>query len=165
MSEITQIQGSLYVAEDRQRAMILFAVHGNMTRVSREIGIAQTTLSDWKNTEWWKDQFDSIRAEQEEGILSRNLAIAEASQLGLLERMELGDVVRIQDGVEVRMPIKARDLAIIGGIAQDKAVRGMGKPTSITANVDRLNDLAAQFRALVATRTEKVVASQGEDGV
>lgn len=46
--------GSQYTDNDRRAAAANYVVLGNMTKVSELTGIAQTTLSEWKNkTDWW----------------------------------------------------------------------------------------------------------------
>jgi len=165
MAEILENSaGSLHDDATRRRAVTEYAVLGNMAAVSRRIGVAETTLSVWKQTEWFQKLLQETYASIGDEILANNLEIARKSQQALLERVENGDSqwVKGDDGyVEVRIPVRARDLAIVGSIAQDKARVQMGQPTSISsASTDAIKNLAAQFEQLSRAHSERVIEGE-----
>lgn len=168
MSELAD-KGSCHTDEDRRRAVIEFSVVGNMSKVADKLGISSKTLSHWKNhTEWWPKLEAEIADQIQDEILANNLQIATKAQEGLLDRIENGDletrVLKGEGGVseirQVRQAVKARDLAIIGSIAQDKARVQLGKPTRISDTSNAMADLAEQFRELARQNQEKVVSEQ-----
>lgn len=160
---------SEYTDEDRRRAVIEYCVLGNMRRVAERIGIPDTTLATWKNhSDWWPVMQAEVLDQVQEEILANNLTVATKSQQALLDRIENGDVENkvlkgdggVSEVVTIRTPVKARDLAIIGSIAQDKARVQLGKPTRISDTSNAMADLAEQFRELARQNQEKVVSEQ-----
>lgn len=157
----TNTRGSQYSDEDRRQAVIEFYVHGNLTRVSKRLSIPVTTLSDWTRQEWWEALAAEIRTQVDQRILASNLAIAQRAQDAILERLENGDTRVLANGERVSQPVSARDLSVIGGIAQDKARVQQNMPTSISGKSATEAALAglADFLKQIA-REEKVVSDQ-----
>ena len=161
---------SEYDDETRRRAVVEYCVLGNISRVAEIINVPRTTIASWKDTEWWSALYEKTLKEVNDEILANNLRIATESQKHLLDRLERGDVVRTElktneDGepaiVEVRQPVRARDLSVIGGIAQDKARVQLGQPTSISgSSSEAIKGLAAQFEQLSRAHNEKIVSEQ-----
>ncbi len=114
--------GSKYSDEDRRRAVAEYCVHGTISQVSKATGIPGRTLSGWKNTDWWVCEYTKVRAQKEEEITANNLAIITAAQEGIKDRIANGDHHLNKDGKLVRVPVKARDLSVVSGIAWDKSV-------------------------------------------
>ncbi len=166
--------GSKYSDDDRRQAVVEYYVHGVMSKVSEVTGIPETTLATWKNkTDWWDSVVAEVSSEIREQILIQNLNNAMKSGDELADRIENGDqkllkvkrAIKHDDGsVEMsedyelrREPMRGRDLAVAGGIVQDKAMRGMGLPTSITAKAEDYQALAQQFKELSEKWDEKQV--------
>ena len=160
MNEI-RVQGSKYSDEDRRMAVVEVYVKGNAAAAGRSLNIPQRTICDWMASEWWQVVSAEVRSEINERILEANLAIAQRAQEAILERIEGGDYRAGRDGELTRVPVSARDLSIVGGIAQDKARVQQSMPTSISGNVgnDAIRALAEQFEELSRRHNEKVVES------
>ena len=153
MGELVE-SGSKYNDEDRRRAVVEYAVHGVMSKVSKATGIPETTLSSWKRSDWWESQLVEVRTQIEEAILSNNLKIATRSGEEILDRIDNGDHHIDKEGNTIRIPVKARDLSAIGGISQDKARVQLGQPTSTSSNTtEKLAALAEQFKKLASAKT------------
>jgi len=148
--------GSQYLHTDRLKAVSLYMTYGNMTRVSKETGISQATLSEWKNkTEWWHEVFEAIRKEKNDEFDAMATRIIHLAGEQLEDRLVNGDHVVVKNGKKnnlMRKPVSARDLVIVQGTEYDKRQLSRLAPTSISNNAStesRLNHLAEQMISLV----------------
>ena len=91
MGELVQGR-SKYSDEDRRRAVVEFCTNGVMTRVSDATGIANTTLTHWKNkSDWWDGLVAQVRNEIGEQILAQNMEIASKAGELVLDSLKNGD--------------------------------------------------------------------------
>lgn len=144
---------SQYSDEDRREAAAHYVLHGVMSKVSKLTGIAEGTLSDWKNkSDWWVGLTEAIRIEKSDQIDSSITRILEASTAQLEDRIVNGDEVIGKDGDKLKLAMKGRDLATVFGITFDKRQIIRNLPTSIKAEStdSRLNTLAEKVRELQA---------------
>ena len=94
-------------------------------------------------------------AEIGESMKFRYAKIIEAAADELLDRLQNGDPVMDRTTGEIgRVPVKARDLAVAGGVTFDKMRLLDHQPTRITATTD-VSKLAEQFAALSQQWQEK----------
>jgi len=145
--------GSKYTDEDRRRAVLEYAISGNMAQVSRSTSIAESTLCNWRQSEWWGELLEEVRSEKEAIILANHEKIMELAHRELEDRLENGDhqLVRKGDNVELhRVPVKAKELAIIGGVSYDKRRLSLNLPTSITSDgrsqLEKFRRVVEQFK-------------------
>jgi len=147
------VKGSQYSPEDRLQAATLYVISGNMRKVSQETGIAEGTLSEWKNkSEWWQELVEVIRTEKSDIIDAGYQEIVIKGVAAQIDRIDNGDYVQDKAGIISRVPVKLRDLTVATGIGLDKLRLIRNMPTSITSNTStesRLNSLAEQMVALV----------------
>ena len=79
----------------------------------------------------------------------------------VVEYIVLGnDAEGVPEYVELRTPIKGRDLVIITGVTQDKARTQLGQPTRISSSSEGMQDLLKQFEQLAQQSREKTVVSE-----
>lgn len=116
---------SKYTDEDKARVhVLLHANDGNVKRTSRESGIPEQTVRDWKK-EWD----------------SGGVPPAVVDALDSAVDSFVGDAVRVRDLYlkrleELAPEVKnARDAATVIGILDDKVTRAKGLPTSRTEGV------------------------------
>ena len=176
MGKLVKKAGSKYSDNERRRAVVEFYVHGLMSKVSESTGIPETTLATWKNkSPWWDEMVAEVRSEIREQILALNLSNATKAGKALADRIENGDpkllkvkkAIKHEDGsvemsedYELRTePMKGRDLAVAGGIMQDKAARDMGLPTQIHATTTeaQIKSFIDGFRETCQSYKEKQV--------
>ena len=103
-----------------------------------------------------------VRQQNEAMILAGNERIISLAQQELEDRLVNGDVqiVRTKDGTEERrVPVKARDLSVIGGIAYDKRRLSLSLPTSIRADSASLEKLAERFEDIAAQHKLRRITS------
>lgn len=159
---------SKYTDEDRRRVAVEFALVGNMRRVSKVVGIPERTLTDWRRSEWFDELLEEVRSETDDIILANQERIIEMAHKELADRIQGGDhhLVKVGSDYEVkRVPVKAKDLAVIGGVAYDKRRLSLNKPTSISANgmgqFDKFVKVMAEFENKHA---KAMIDGEWEDG-
>ncbi len=156
--------------EDRYKAAAALVATGNSKAASRESGIPASTIRHWSHTD---DDFQlmcqEIKTEFGEKIKYKFAEIIDESADQTLDRIRNGDVIRDpKTGELVRVPIKGRDLSIIGAVAFDKHRLILNQPTSISGKAEDYQALAKQFKELSEQWDEKqarvvAVQEEGED--
>ncbi len=162
--------GSKYTDEDRRRAALEYALTGSLTKVAKRTGIPRKTVSDWKNkSDWWVEVSAKVRHQKEAKILADNEEIIDKAHREIVDRLDNGDVqlVRTKNGVELhKVPVKAKDAAVIRGISDDKRRLSLNQPTAITGNSTDMKTLANEFAKLSdemsRERNRRVVSTQRE---
>ena len=137
MSEMVP-SGSKYSDDIRKQAATLYAVKGVASIVSRDMNIPETTISDWRNTDWWDDIIVQVRSEKsDEHIAQYNKLIDEGQRIALEKLPEAS----------------ARDAMIIAATATDKTRLLLNQPTSISSNSSSIEQLQKRFEALASRHT------------
>ena len=158
---------TLYDDTAKINAAYLYAASGNYSKVARDTNIPRQTIMSWaKDSPVWVDSLSKARQEISDEILASNLEIVIKTNEQVIDRVENGDVV-LRNGKQVRVPMKGRDLAVVGGIKEDKARVALGQATSIVGKSESMQALAKQFDELAQSFKEKqvnVVATQEKDG-
>jgi len=156
------VQGSSYTHEERLQAATAFVLTGSMAVVCRQTGIAESTLSGWRRTDWFLEMCEELRREKNIEIDFALARIITKAMAGMEERIDHGDTV-LSEGQLVRVPVKAKDLAVITGVFIDKrqALREQIRTDTalIDQNVNHLEKLRDRLRALNAN----VVAAHDKD--
>ena len=153
--------------EDRYKAAAALIATGNSKAASRESGIPASTIRHWsQNDDDFQMMCQEIRTEFGEKIKIKLAEIIDESADQTLDRIRNGDVIRDpKTGELVRVPIKGRDLAIIGAVAFDKHRLILNQPTSITQSSSGLDAMVKKFEAIADAYNERqarVVAVQEE---
>lgn len=125
----------------RIEALTILAATGILTEVQKLTGVPASTVRQWLKEQWARDLLDEIRNENDFAIDSKFTGIVHTALNGLSERLENGDSKILKDGSLVRIPVSARDLAIITAINVDKRQLLRGKPTSRSETVNEGNRL------------------------
>ena len=160
MSELVG-QGSRYSDQDRREAVIQYAIHGSLQKVSDITGIPRTTLIGWKQHEsgYWQTLLDEVRQQTEDEIEAFHTRIIKRASEEVLDRLEHGDYKLTKDGDTVRVPVAARDAATIGAISYDKRRLSLGLATNITDRSSTIDTLIKRFEE-ISQKHEKVVSEQ-----
>ena len=142
-----------HTLENRYRAAAALVASGNSKDASRESGIPASTIRHWaQNDDDFQMMCQEIRTEFGERIKHQLAEIIHESAKETLDRVRNGDVIRdTKTGELVRVPIKGRDLAIIGGVAFDKLRLAESQPTAIVQHEnseDRLQHFIKKFQAV-----------------
>jgi len=159
MSDLVE-KGSKYSDVDRRRAALEYSLTGSLTKVASRTGIPRKTLSDWKNkSDWWVEVIAKVRHQKEAIILANDEEVIDKAHREIVDRLDNGDVqlVRTKNGVELhRVPVKAKDAAVIKGISDDKRRLSLNQPTSIQGKTTSIADLAREFNKLASLRVVSV---------
>lgn len=127
---------------------------GNLAKTAEETEIPLDTLKSWKKQSWWPRMMAQIRGEENAHLAARYRKIVEKTQNKLLERVENGDIVLGKDGEQITVPVRARDLAVIAGIAtqQMDKLENETKHEDTLSVTERLTKIAEE---LVKMHTKK----------
>ena len=150
---LTRAPGSQYSDEQRINAVGHYLVLGNLRRVQDATGIPNQTLSDWSKSEWWHRAVGQIRAERNDELDNRLSAAVDKALDGIMDRLEHGDA-QVIDGEIRRVPVKARDLAVVTGVTFDKRQLLRSMPTSINQSAGGMDSLAGRMVKLLERAAE-----------
>lgn len=144
----------------RIEALTVFAALGQYNRVEELTGVPANTVRQWLKEQWARDLLDEIRSENDHAIDAKFTEIVTTALKGLSERLENGDSKVLRDGSLVKVPVGAKDLAIITAINVDKRQLLRGKPTTRSEQItegSRLQRLEQMFLKLAKPVERKVV--------
>ena len=147
--------GSKYTDEDRRQAVVLYLTLGTNIAVAKEIGCDDSTISRWRETDWWQQEQQKVAAEIEDEFRAKLRGVAlEGTELAL-------ESIRNKD-------VKGKDAMVIAGIAYDKLRLSENRPTTITAASGgiqaKLEQLADRTLELEHQRKAKLVSEQPATG-
>jgi len=146
---------SNHSAETRARCVLLATVYGNVRRAAREVNVPYRTAAEWSHTDWWAEIEQKLKANASKSLEAKFTNIIRRSLDALDERLTNGDVKVLGNGTEVRVPVSAKDAAIINGVMFDKRALLRGDPTSRTERTstakDRLKSMAKEMESVAAT--------------
>lgn len=109
MNEIT-----LQDWEQKYQAAQLYILFGNVNYVAEKIGVSSRTIQNWKNSDWWPDLINEVRAMQKARKAKKMDEIIELSADILVDRLTHGDfVLNNKTGEIIRKPVSAKDAAQI----------------------------------------------------
>jgi len=141
-------------------ALTIFAATGVFSEVQKLTGVPGTTVKKWLREQWARDLLSEIRDENDHIIDSKFTQLVGTALEGLGERLQNGDHKVLKDGTLIRVPVGARDLAIITAINVDKRQLLRGKPTSRSETINetsRLKKLEDMFLKLAKPVERKPV--------
>ena len=162
MSELVG-QGSKYTDEDRRRAVVEYFVIGNMAKVSTSTGIPESTLCEWKKTDWWDAVTGEVRSEKGEEFDANLTKLMDSAFEQTQDRVDNGDYRVNKEGEPFRVPMGGRDLAIVGATVYDKQRLHRNQPTSIQSDSRSIAEISAYFRHISAEhKIQQANAIEGE---
>ena len=134
-----------WTREQKQQAAIQYAIEGNLSKIERDQGIPNQTLSDWKNNDpMWVETIGTIRDEKAEQHRAKYVQIVGLAQDQVIAK--IGDA-------------SASQANLIACQATDKVRLHDGMPTSISSQDNR--ELATVCKELSRTmRDHGVVSTQ-----
>ncbi len=139
---LTHASGSRYTDEDRREAAITYLVTGNLRATAKQSNVNERTLADWVRSDWWDALLQTLHAEKGRELDSKLTQIIDRSLHELADRLVHGDQQLTRDGSLVRVPIPAKDAAIVAAVMFDKRQILRNLPTRITHDPGRLHRLA-----------------------
>jgi len=128
--------------EDKNQAAIQYAIHGVMSKVSKDTSIPRTTLISWSDQDWWVDIIDTVRHEKQQEHIATYSRIVDAAQAVVLEKIE---------------DASASQASLIACQAQDKGLLLQGRPTSISSSAQTPQQVADQFMKMIQASDKAIV--------
>lgn len=157
----------VYSAEFKVKTALTYLLTCSQMKTAEKMGIDITMIRDWLNTPWWPTAVAAARECFSDRMIAGFSNIIEEAQVGLMDRMQNGEVIGEKEDeetgkrVQVRRPIKAKDLAIIASIAYDKRQISTGQPTNINKRYSSAIERADRMRGVVQ-RKPQPPAIEGE---
>jgi hypothetical protein len=153
---------SKYGAQERIQVAVAFIVEGNVSRTSRVTGIPESTIRDWRKSDWWEQLATEVRGEKEREFQAGFTRMVQAAIGQVEDRLTHGDVklVRGAEGHEERrVPVSAKDATMVAAISYDKLRLSLNLPTSIRSNTDAhtLESLAKRFEEIGRANQREVI--------
>ena len=141
--------GSRYTDDKRREAAATYLVLGNLRATARQTGVHERTLSDWVKSEWWNPLIQTLLYEKGVELDAKLTEVIDKALLNLTDRLDNGDVKMKSDGTMQRVPVSAKDCAIIAAVGFDKRQILRNQPTLITGNTnDRLYAIVESLNAM-----------------
>ena len=144
----------------RYNAALAWTITGSSMAASKLCNVSDRQLREWVGQPWWSNTVDNIirlkRREMDgrlQGILERGLDV-------LSNRLEYGDTV-LHNGQERRLPVRAKDAAVIVGIVYDKLALLRGQVTSRTERVN-LSAIRHSLGVIVEGESQSIVTPETE---
>lgn len=140
--------------------------HEHLKAIRRPVPV--TTLCKWTHTDWWwrlKDEVRRQKADEFEALTTKAIHSAVGA---VQDRLDDGDYHVDKDGELIRIPVKAKDAAVVAGVLYDKRALARGDPTkriSRETPEETLQKIANFFQNMPQTQTieaKKVEAVETE---
>ena len=148
MKKLTVTGGSRYTDDKRREAAATYLVLGNLRATAKQCRVNERTLSDWVKSEWWDSLLQTLHHEKGVELDAKLSEVIDKALWNLKDRLDNGDVKIRADGTTQRVPVSAKDCAIIAAVGFDKRQILRNQPTSITGDsTQRLRELAARLIA------------------
>ena len=143
-------QGSSYTDEQRRQAATQYAIQGVLSNIARDMDIPPTTLSSWKQTEWWDDITAEVRAENASRHRATYSQLVEAAQTKALEL--------------IPTMTSAKDALMVAAISTDKLRLADNIPAPTNAgSAGALEALARRFEQLARDNRVIQVVDKASD--
>lgn len=142
---IAKAAGSRYTDVDRREAAITYLVTGNLRATAKQTGVNERTLADWVRSDWWDGLLQTLHAEKGRELDSKLSQIIDRCLVEVGDRLMNGDCKIGRDGNLVRVPIPAKDAAIIAAVMFDKRQIIRNLPTAISQDAGHLQRIAARL--------------------
>ena len=154
--EVKSIPGSQYTHEQRMEVISIFALTGSLVRAASQTGIPQSTLYSWRQQAWFAEHVGAVRKEKEMELDGAFTRIIVKALDAVEDRLDNGDPC-IVDGRVQRVPVKAKDAALIAAIAFDK--RKMLREPTLLAQESMAPDYLERLSTRITVLSGKSTAT------
>lgn len=132
-----------YTEQEKRHGVRVYLLCGSFVKAGVELGIPHQTITSWKfnNREWWDRTCNELITEIEGEYRPGWVRVMGKAVEALEERLENGNTVLTKAG-QTRIPVPAREVAVIAGIAADKLKQfGLMAPAAKISSEDRQREL------------------------
>lgn len=154
---VTNATGSRYTDIDRREAAMTYLITGNLRATAKQTGVNERTLADWVRSDWWDSLLQTLHAEKGIELDCKLSQIIDRCLDEVGDRLANGDHKIGKDGNLVRVPIPAKDAAIIAAVLFDKRQIIRNLPTAINRDTSHLQRVAANLIAGLEAKEQRGV--------
>lgn len=129
-------------------AVRLYFRYGTLAAVSKELNLPMRDLEHARRQVWWMDEMMLLKREQQAVLEAQFTKIHNQTLAMLIDRVEKGELVRGKKGGDIRVPMRARDLAAVAHIIFTERQLLRNEPTSIQGDSEKVKVLADKLRLL-----------------
>lgn len=147
---------SLYTQEQKVAVMTNYFVYGNLEKAAKYADVPYQIVRDWHTrSSWWESEFNKIQMAKQDELNSTFTSLIHECMDNLKDRIRKGDQVLDKNNELRAIPVKAKDLAVIGAVIFDKRQLLRGNATRISSATTTLNDLEEKFKQFSDKLTKK----------
>ena len=146
-----------YTDTEKFKAVATYILLGTLTATASELQISRETLKDWKDKDWWKKYERQIKNEENAALSAKYRKIVQKTLDQIQERLDNGDSIVLKDGSIHKLPVKARELALIAAISTDKILNidKIQEHREETVSIEqRLSLLAEEFKKFTGSKSK-----------
>ena len=162
--------GSDYPPHRIAEAITHYAASGNVVASSKALKIPERTLYEWRTYDWWDTALAEVRRSKQDELDAALTGLIHSAVAAAHDRIVSGDHRLVKRKTEegetcelVRIPVSARDCAIVAAISADKRQIVRGQATEIIEHSsDKLTQLREQLRQLSGRTIEGAVVQKLE---
>lgn len=124
-----------YSIEEKIEAAIAWLITGNSVEAGKLCGVNDRTIRNWMQQTWWEDILREAQGRKQKELDALWTGLIHRTATELKDRIDNGDTVISKTG-EKKIPVKAKDLAVVMAIAVDKRALARGQATHRTEKVN-----------------------------
>lgn len=162
-SVLNSLDNSVYSSEQKVAAATYYALTGNLALASDRAEIPYDVIRQWKVRDpWFMEIVDQVHKQKSEEFNAKATEIIDDCLAALVQRVQNGEEVVIQNGKVVTKALGARDLAYVLSVVFDKRQLNKGQATTIRQNStdDMLKKLKKEFIKMAKKEEEKVIEGE-----
>lgn len=124
-----------YTVEDKIEAAIAWLITGSSVEAGKLSGVNDRTIRNWMQQPWWEDILREAQGRKQKELDALWTGLIHKTATEIKDRIDNGETVITKTG-EKKIPVKAKDLAVIMAIAVDKRALARGQATHRTEKVN-----------------------------
>lgn len=148
--------GSWYPDEVKLEAATVFAVTRNVEKTAELTKVYPYVIRKWQQEAWWAEIISRVRKEKNEVLDAKITQVLDGVLDLITDRVENGEYIMDRKTKELhRLPMRAKDAAVVTEVLFDKRQLIRGEATSLTDKVsesDKLAQLQKNFERLAQSK-------------
>lgn len=140
-------------------AAIAYLMTGSTEEAGRMVNVPGRTIRSWTQESWWEDVIKEAQTVKQKELDAIWTGLIHKAADKLRTTIDEGETVLTKTGETKKIPVKAKDLAIIMSIAVDKRALMRGQATSRKETVTiekKLDMIADKFKEIGETKEPNV---------
>lgn len=139
-----------YSIDEKIEAAIAWLVTGSSEEAGKFSGVPGRTIRYWMQQTWWEDILKEAQGRKQKELDAVWTGLIHSTAKQIKDRIDNGDSYVSKTGELKRVPVKAKDLAVVMAIAVDKRALARGQATHRTEKVnidERLDKLGNKLES------------------